>query len=73
MNDLEDIITAENLGNSLNEANDLLKENEVVEEEIIKANNDVHGRLSREVDGLIDKGHHDPEGVRGMVASYADS
>ena len=71
--DLEDIINAENLGNSLNEANDLLKDNEVVEEEILAASDDSKGRLFREAEGLIEKGHHDPEGVRKMVSDYAES
>ncbi|XP_063713472.1 spectrin beta chain, non-erythrocytic 5-like isoform X4 [Symsagittifera roscoffensis] len=71
--ELEDEIVAENLGNSLNEAKDLLKENQVIEEEIQDGCDDANGKLLREVDTLIQKGHHDPDGIRKMLSDYADS
>ena len=71
--ELEDIITAENLGNNLNEANDLFKEAEEVEEEVIKAEKDATGKLSKAADGLIKKGHFDPDGVKLIVSNYAEA
>ena len=71
--ELEDIITADYLGNNLNEANDLLKETELVEEEVIKAEKDSSGKLNKAADGLIKRGHFDPDGVKQIVSNYAEA